>query len=317
MVSAMTRDSLSGVWAAVATPFDDDDHFDEGVFRENLRRLAAAGIDGAYTTDSDGEFYAIELDEFRSIVDVFADECEHLGLSNQVGVTWSNTKGVVDRLRHAVDRGIKGAHVGHPFFMPMTPDSVLRFWGDVQEAVPESFGLVHYNTRRCPNYLLPADYRDLVRRTPSLVGTKHTGWNFHEFSTLTETVPELAHFVSEHVFTPFALFDARGIYSWFANFNARYMVDWWAEIVTGQWQPAVRRQRRMDAFIREVMAVFGGEGEGNLHGIIGKAVTATSPFLVPANTTRRPYLPISEDRIETFRTRVHDAFPDLLPDAHD
>jgi dihydrodipicolinate synthase/N-acetylneuraminate lyase len=314
-MATMTRENLRGVWAAVATPFDRDDRFDEGVLRENLRRLAGAGVHGAYTTDSDGEFYAIELDEFRTIVDAFADECERLGLPSQVGVTWSNTKGVVDRVRHALDRGIQGAHVGHPFFMPMTPGSLARFWDDVQEAVPESFALIHYNTRRCPNYLLAADYAELAARIPSLVGTKHTSSDFHEFSTLTRTVPELAHFVGEHVFTPFALFGARGIYSWFVNFNARYMVDWYDDIAAGRWEAAVHRQDRMTAFIRELMSTLGGPGEGNLHAIVGKAVTASSSFLVPANNTRRPYLAIDDALIETFRVRVRESFADLLPDS--
>ena len=68
MSERLTRGNLRGVWAAIATPFDEHDRFDEAVFRENIRRLYAAGVHGIYTTDSDGEFYAIELDEFRRIV---------------------------------------------------------------------------------------------------------------------------------------------------------------------------------------------------------------------------------------------------------
>jgi len=109
----LTRENLSGVWAALSTPFDASDRFDEEAFRENVRRLAAAGVHGAYTTDSDGEFYAIEFDEYRRIIDVFADESQRLGLPTQVGVTWSHTRGIVDRLQYAAERGILGAHVGH------------------------------------------------------------------------------------------------------------------------------------------------------------------------------------------------------------
>src|SRR5918999_525945 len=122
MHEALTRDNLHGVWAAIATPFDEDDRFDEGVLRENMRRLHAAGVHGIYTTDSDGEFYAIELDEYRRIVDAFSDEAQRLGIPTQVGVTWSHTQGMIERLRYAAERGILGAHVGHTFFMPMTPE---------------------------------------------------------------------------------------------------------------------------------------------------------------------------------------------------
>ncbi len=98
MRERLTRDNLHGVWAATATPFDADDRFDEAVFRENIRRLHAAGVHGIYTTDSDGEFYAIEFEEFKRIVTVFADETQRLGVPAQVGVTWCNTQGMLDRL---------------------------------------------------------------------------------------------------------------------------------------------------------------------------------------------------------------------------
>jgi hypothetical protein len=32
----------------------------------------------------------------------------------------------MDRLEYAAAQGILGAHVGHPFFMPMTPESYRR-----------------------------------------------------------------------------------------------------------------------------------------------------------------------------------------------
>jgi 4-hydroxy-tetrahydrodipicolinate synthase len=221
MERRLTRENLAGVWAAIATPFDEHDHFDEDVFRENVRRLHKAGVHGVYTTDSDGEFYAIELAEFRRIVDVFADEAERLGLATQVGVTWPNTQGMLDRLRYAADRGILGAHVGHPFFMPMTPRSYAAFWADVQAAVPGWFGLVHYNTPRVHNTQRGSDYAVLQIAVPNLIGTKHVGSDVGEFMAVVTEAPQLSHFTGEHAFTPFVFLGARGIYSWFANFNPR------------------------------------------------------------------------------------------------
>ena len=43
MSQRLTRDNLRGVWAAITTPFDDNDRFDEGAFRENIRRLHSLG----------------------------------------------------------------------------------------------------------------------------------------------------------------------------------------------------------------------------------------------------------------------------------
>ena len=308
MIEGLTRANLHGVWAAIATPFDEHDCFDEGTLRENMRRLHAAGVHGIYTTDSDGEFYAIELDEFRRIVDVFAAEAQRLGVATQVGVTWSNTRGIVDRLRYAAARGILGAHVGHPFFMPMTPESYRVFWEDVRRAVPEWFALIHYNTPRVHNYQRGPDYAILQREIPNLIGTKHVGADFPEFLTLVGDAPELSHFTGEHAFTPYAMFGARGIYSWFANFNARYMVDWYDDLRAGRWREAAHRQRRMHAFMRASEILHEG---GNLHGVLGKAITACSPFLVSNNRTRRPYLPVRDETVQRFRRIVDDTFADM------
>lgn len=305
----LTRENLHGVWAAIATPFDEQNRFDAAVFRENIRRLHAAGVHGIYTTDSDGEFYAIELEEFRQIVDVFADETQRLGVPTQVGVTWSNTAGIIDRLRIAAERGILGAHVGHPFFMPMTKASLLQFWDDVQAAVPDWFGLIHYNTPRAHNYQHGPDYGELMGRVPNLIGTKHVGSDVPDFLTLMASSGELSHFTGEHAMTPFMFLGARGIYSWFANFNAPYLVTWYAAVEAGDWNEGRRRQTRMHAFIQATAPLLEG---GNLHGIVGKAITAASDFLIPSNRTRRPYLPIPDEIVKTFRGTVEEQFPDLL-----
>ena len=54
MIERLTRENLHGVWAAIATPFDEHDRFDEAIFRENIRRVHAAGVHGIYTTDAEG-----------------------------------------------------------------------------------------------------------------------------------------------------------------------------------------------------------------------------------------------------------------------
>jgi dihydrodipicolinate synthase/N-acetylneuraminate lyase len=308
MTERLSRENLRGVWAAIATPFDEDDRFDEGIFRENIRRLHAAGVHGIYTTDSDGEFYAIELDEFRRIVDVFADETQRLGVPTMVGVTWCNTRGMLDRLRHAAERGILGAHVGHPFFMPMTPESYRVFWDDVRRAVPDDFALIHYNTPRVHNYQRGPDYAILQAEIPNLVGTKHVSSDTSEFLRLMAHAGELSHFTGEHAMTPLMMLGARGIYSWFANFNPRYLLDWYDDVVACRWDAALQRQRRLHAFIEATKILH---GNGNLHAIIGKAVTAASPFLVAANRTRRPYLPVPDETVQEFKRQVEEEFPDL------
>jgi dihydrodipicolinate synthase/N-acetylneuraminate lyase len=266
-------------------------------------------VHGAYVADSDGEFYAIELDEFRAIVDVFADEAQRLGLPTQVGVTWSHTRGTVDRLRHAAERGILGAHVGHPTYMEMTPESLRQFWADVSQAVPETFGLIHYQSPRLPTPLSPAAYVALADEVPNLIGSKHTGRVFTDFLTLVQTTPQLAHFTLDDVLVPFTMFGARGDYSWFVNFNPRYLLTWYGHCKAGRWDEAAACQASFHRFLRLKREVIGTQ---QYHGIANKAVAAASDFLVPHPATRRPYLPLPEETVRRFRRRVEDELPELV-----
>src|SRR5690349_13845617 len=101
-----TAADVNGLWAAVPMPWDAAGRLDEALFSRNIERLAAARVDGIYTTDADGEFYALELDEFRSVTNSFARAMEQVGCRAQVGVTWTNTRGIIDRMRVCLDLGL-------------------------------------------------------------------------------------------------------------------------------------------------------------------------------------------------------------------
>lgn len=311
MRAGLTRENLHGVWAAVATPFDDQGRFDEPNFRERVRRLHAVGVHGIYTTDSDGEFYAIEFDEYKVLVEAFADECVKLNMPSQVGVTWYHTQGIVDRLQFAASRGIMGAHVGHPTFMPMSDASFLQFWRDVSDAVPEGFGLIQYNTPRQPHVLAGPQYRRLAEAFPKLIGAKYVQSDIGVFVDTIAQAPQLAYFGGESTFTALALFGMRGVYSWFANFNPTYCLAWWEDIVQHRWEAAAQRQARVAAFSRIAKSHL--REDGHLHGILNKAMAAAGAFAAETNWfTRKPYLPVSADAVDRFKRAVDEQFPDLI-----
>jgi dihydrodipicolinate synthase/N-acetylneuraminate lyase len=192
--------------------------------------------------------------------------------------------------------------------MPMTPASYPAFWEGVCQAVPEWLGLIHYNTPQVHNVQRGADYAVLQAEIPNLIGTKHVGADVPGFLSLVADSPQLSHFTGEHCCTPFAFFGARGVSSWFANVNAPYMVAWYGDLTNRRWEAARHRQERMHAFMRTSEMLH---QDCSLHAIIGKALTAASSFLVPANRTRRPYLPVPDDLVARFRRIAEHEFPDL------
>jgi 4-hydroxy-tetrahydrodipicolinate synthase len=310
MRSGLTRQNLHGIWAAIHTPFHDDGRIDFDTLRENIRRLHGAGVHGIYTTDSDAEFYAIELDEFRQLAGVFAAECVRLNFPSMMGVTWINTEGVAQRLKVAAERGIMGAHVGFPFWMPLNEPSRLQYWRDVSDAVPDRFALIHYNTARQQHVLAGADYRALQEIFPKVAGAKYPQNGADVFADVTTQAPELSFFVAEPVLAPFYLLGARGCNSWITGYNPKYMLDLWDDLTNARWDAALAKNRRIVAFA--AMAGSTLTETGNHHGILTKAIAAASPFLVHGNRfSRKPYMPVSDAACAAFKRRAAEEFPDM------
>ena len=67
------NERLKGVWVAMPTPWQADGTVDSGVVRELVARYAAAGLDGAYTTGTDGEVHVMETHELTQLVRPFAE----------------------------------------------------------------------------------------------------------------------------------------------------------------------------------------------------------------------------------------------------
>jgi len=210
-MTRLTSTTLRGLWAAVPTPWKPGGGIDAGTLRRNCERLAdIARVDGIYTTDSDGEFYAIELDEFRQLARMFGKAVEAARVDAAMGVTWSSTQGVIDRLKAARDAGIPNAHVGFPMFMPMARSDVDRFWGDLARAVPDT-RWIHYAHPRCGPTMTGADYTRIAKPFPEqLIGTKLVTGSISEITEILQRAPQLAHFVVDPTRGPAGFLGARG-----------------------------------------------------------------------------------------------------------
>ena len=74
----LTRKEMTGPWAGLPVAWDEDLSFDEPSYRTDLARTCEAGAPGVYTAGTTGEFYAMELDEWKTITDVTVDAVTNL-----------------------------------------------------------------------------------------------------------------------------------------------------------------------------------------------------------------------------------------------
>jgi len=295
----LDRLTLKGLWAAVPTPWGDGGRLDEGALDRNCHRLAEAGADGIYTTDSDGEFYALELEEFCHLARVFGQAMESAGVDAAMGVTWTHTRGTIERIRAAGDAGIPNVHVAFPVFMPLAKPDVERFFEDLAQAAPEA-RWIHYAHPRTGPTLTGADYAYLARSFPAqLIGTKLATTDMTEFMEIQLHSPDLAHFVVDPTMAPGMWMGARGCYSYWMNTLPRWHRRYMDACQAGDWVQALACHRRLLEW--ELTHIKPLRDRGYRHGILGKARAALSGFLEDSGATRPPYYPI--DAAEQARLR--------------
>ncbi len=296
---ALGPETLRGLWAAVPTPWNERGEVVESVLSVNCERLALAGIDGIYTTDSDGEFYAIELDQFQRLARTFAKIMDRVRVDAAMGVTWTHTQGIVDRIKASCDAGIPNVHVAFPFFMPLATSDVDRFWDDLARAVPEA-RWIHYAHPRCGPPLTGADYARLSQRFPKqLIGSKLSDRDVIRLTEILMRSGSLAHFVTDPIMAPGMMLGAKGCYSyWFdtlPGWHRRYM----DACAAGDWVTATACHKKLIEWeLTHMQPILAA---GHNHGIVGKARGTLTGFLEDTGITKPPYGPVSKEQQQQLK----------------
>ena len=222
---------LHGVWPAIPLPWRTTTRWTRGCSATSCSGTATAGCSGVYTTGTDGELSALDFDDFKVMVDAFAAAVVEAGIPAQVGCTWLHTKGVLERVQYAVDRGIRCVQIAPPFWTELNDLELTRFFATLSERFPD-IGVVHYNIAKA-RFLHGRDYERILPEAPTLIGSKHTGGSVSEIIGCVTHAPSMHHFVVDGQAMPGAMLGAKGIYSFTANLNPRWSVAFWDACANG------------------------------------------------------------------------------------
>jgi dihydrodipicolinate synthase/N-acetylneuraminate lyase len=297
---------LRGVWPAIPLPWRGDDTLDAGLLREIVLRYKAAGVDGVYTTGTDGEVSALDFDDFALMVDAFAAATAEAGLPAQVGCTWLHTKGVLQRVAYAVDKGIRCVQIQQPFWQPLNDLELIRFFATLSERFPD-VGVVHYNLAKS-RFLHGRDYAKILPEAPTLIGSKHTGGDVGELIGCVLHAGSMHHFVVDGQAMPGAMLGAKGIYSFTANLNPVWSVDFWAACARGDAGEAARRKLLEARFFEAWSASW-----GDVTASQALAKMASRCGIAPEMplAVRAPHLAATESHVVALRTLLDGEFREL------
>jgi len=316
-VNRLNANQVRGIWAGVTMSWDEANRFDEETYAANVRRVIDAKVHGIYTTGSTGEFYALEFDEFRRMVDIQAELCGRAKMPLQIGCCSDVTHTTVKLLEYAASKAAVGAaQVVLPYWMELTDREMLQFFKDLHSACPD-LPLVHYNIPRAKRFLTGADYRKVLAICPSLIGVKFTfaGQYFAALQDALRITPQLSYYVGENLLASAMQLGAHGCYSSLILTNPKVMLDFYAGAKAGNWDRAIATQKHVSRFFTELESFVESLGEGLIDPVGDKGLAIAAGFAVGSARCRAPYIGWSDATVAAVREWLGGHFPEFLYQA--
>ena len=294
--------------------WDVDYGFDEKIYAENIKGIIADNVDGIYTTGSTGEFYALEYDEFCSMVDIQADLCGRSGMPLQIGCCSDATQKTIRMLEYvAAKEEVGAAQIAIPYWMELTDRELLKFFSDLHVACP-GMPLVHYNNPRSKRYLGAEDYLRILQVAPNLIGVKFglAGSNFGALQDAIWMVPQLSYFVGETLLASGMQLGARGSYIALIATNPVFMKEMYAVANNGQWEKAIQMQIQVAQFYARAVPFILERGEGVIDPVFDKGLAVAAGYINGHQRCRPPYIGWSDETVIAMRTWLKENYPMLV-----
>jgi len=187
------------ILASCEVPWDASERLEEATFRSEVRLLRQVGFDHLYIFGTAGEGYAVDLERFKQVAEVFWDETHSASVHTMVGAIGLSTATIIERIAIAHRRGFRMFQIALPSWGALNDIELLTFFKDVCGAFPDA-SFLHYNLPRAKRVLNGADYRRIADAVPNLVATKNTGGGLPRAVDLVTNASELQHFLGEQNF---------------------------------------------------------------------------------------------------------------------
>ena len=161
---------LQGIIVPIVTPFKADETVDEAALRRMVDHLIASGVHGLFPAGSQGEFFALTVDEKKRIMDVVVDQARGRAfvMPNTGAVT---TRESVELARYAQQAGADAISVITPYFISPSQDELYGFFAASAEAVSLPV-LAYNNPGRTAVNVTPPTMARLAAKYPNIAGIK-------------------------------------------------------------------------------------------------------------------------------------------------
>ena len=158
-----------GVIPAMVTPFNRDESLNEAALRQLTRHLIAGGVHGLFAVGSQGEFWALDLEEKRRVIEIVADEANG-SVPVYAGTGAPTTREAVRTTQAAVSAGADAVSVITPYFITPNADELYDHYVAIAKA--SKVPVLLYNNPSRTGVNLSVDLVTRLSLVDNIVGIK-------------------------------------------------------------------------------------------------------------------------------------------------
>lgn len=158
-----------GIIPALVTPFDRQGEVSEDGLRELVDYLIEGGVHGLFPVGSQGEFYALEREEKKKIMEIVLDQVKGK-VPVYAGTGAITTKETITLTKMAEDIGVDALSIITPFFISPTQNELYEHYLAVAKST--NLPILLYNNPGRTGVNLSADLVVRLSEVDNIVGIK-------------------------------------------------------------------------------------------------------------------------------------------------
>lgn len=293
--------------ATACVPWTESYQFDEDAFRSHVRVLIGSGLKHIYLFGTAGEGYAVTDEQFRTVVQAFADEMNAPGLRPMVGLIGLSLPIMLQRLQTAYDSGIREFQFALPCWGALSDGELGTFFHGLCDPFPDC-GFLHYNLARTGRLLGIGEYKRLADELPNLVGVKFSTGDIPTILDLADGDCPLQFFLTEMGFACGSMLGEFGFLVSIASSSLVKAREFYNACVAGNKDRALAMQKELRQMLKELLAIA---GSGKIDGAYDKIYCKLNFDGFPLRLLP-PYAGVSEGQYCQYRGFLKERFPHWL-----
>ncbi len=164
-----------GVLPALATPMTEDEKINEKELRNQVNRMIAAGVHGIFCLGTNGEFYALTMEEKKEVIRIVLDE-NRGRLPICAGTGCITTRETIELTQKAKDLGVDAVSIITPYFVAVSQEELYDHYRIIARSV--DVPIILYNIPSRTGVSLSCDTVYKLSQISNIIGIKDSSGNF-------------------------------------------------------------------------------------------------------------------------------------------